>query len=62
MVDSNYELARRHYSYDVLRRQLGSFSLNLFNSSDSSLNRSNIAHMPKACGSTEKPALARLAV
>jgi glycosyltransferase involved in cell wall biosynthesis len=62
MVDSNYEIARQHYSYAVLKKQLGSLSLGLFDGWDSSLKGGKTFHLRNTGNLREKPALTRLAV
>ena len=62
MVDSNYEIARRHYSYEVLEKQLRSLSVGLFDSSEPSLKCRNTPYLKRPGKSIEKPSLTRLAV
>jgi len=62
MVNSNYEIAKQHYSYAALIKQLDSLSLGLFDSSDSILNPINTVNLQNINDLSNQPALARVAV
>jgi glycosyltransferase involved in cell wall biosynthesis len=62
MVNSNYEIAKQHYSYAALIKQLNSLSLGLFDSSDSTLNPINTVNLQHITNLSEEPKLARMAV
>jgi glycosyltransferase involved in cell wall biosynthesis len=62
MVNSNYEIAKQHYSYATLRKQLSSLSLGLFARSDSIQTPMNTVNLQNITHENNEPNLIQMAV
>ena len=62
MVNNNYEIAKQHFSYAALKKQLNSLSLGLFDSSCSTVIPLKTVRRRHVADVSEGPKLARVSV